>query len=604
MQPSLAPSVSDTSSSLPLQTPPPSPPPTDRKYSHHVRAITTWIRGPVPPIDVFFTPIFPALQEWPSETFLRTFKRRRHQLLALVSYLFTWLVLFIVVVHYSRFADTVEGEAPTHLACSSTLWGKNNQCGLNGEGCLPFSNSSFAFRCPAGCITSGQVLNPRAVGDQLVAYRPFVVGGPSNTNAKDYGIYRADSFICPAAIHAGAISARYGGCGILSQVGSNNDYPATTRYGISSIGFDATFPSSYTFLRNFRSTSCRDLRWHLFAVSIPFTTFISIVSPHASIPFYATFTGIFFHVALASDPPYLSDPYALVSRALSRFLPAAFIAHFIWTYILQRIHSRAPKGSRTILYLGGLWVGALTNITLDRLIPINRLTSRDLAQQPGAKAALAIIILLLAILAIGQIHYLRLSGQLPTMLGVYSFLGTGLGLLAAIPGTSLRIHHYILALLLLPGCRVLTRPSLLYQGLLVGLFINGVARWGFAGIVETPGSLIGDGLYYSAVPAFEPAPVVRADNVTVYWPAMDESTVAVVGMQSIAAVGMSVLVNDVERYSGRGNDGGEFMFARKSSERAYVRMAFLVRGGGTLDYTRAGVVEKDGKWVEPAAGWS
>lgn len=352
------------------------------------------------------------------------------------------------------------------------------------------------------------------------------------------------------------------------------------------------------------STACRDLRWHLFAVSIPFTTIISIVSPHAAIPFYATFTGVFFHVALASDPPYLANPYALVSRALARFLPAAFIAHFIWIYILRRPHSRAPKVSRTILYLGGLWVGALTNITLDTMIPINRLTSRDLAQQPGAKAALAIIVLLLIMLIIGQIHYLRLSGQLPTMLGVYSSLGTGLGLLAAIPGTSLRIHHYILALLLLPGCRVLTRPSLLYQGLLVGLFINGVARWGFAGIVETPGSLIGDGLYYSAVPAFEPPPAVTTENVTVFWPPIGDTTVAIVGVQKVGAVGVSVLINDVERYAGRGNGSGEFVFARRTSERTYVRMAWMVRGGGTLDYTRAGVVEKDGRWVDPPIGWS
>jgi len=484
---------------------------------------------------------------------------------------------------------------------------KNNLCGLNGEGCLPFSNSSFAFRCPSDCVTSGQVLNPRAVGDQVVAYRTFVVGGANGGDG--YGTYRADSFICPSAIHAGVFPSHYGGCGVLMRIGEATSFPPTKRHGIESIGFDATFPSSYTFASGVQSTACKDLRWHLFAVSIPFTTAISVISPVPAIPFYATFVGVFFHVALASDPPFLNNPYALINRALSRFLPAAFVAHFIWLYILKRPHKNAPPIERTLLYLSGLWVGALTNITFDKLIPISRLTARDLHQQPGAKAALAIIIIIIVVLAVGQIHYLRLSGRLPKVGALYASVGASLGLLAAIPGTSLRIHHYILALLLLPGCRLLTRPSLIYQGILVGLFINGVARWGFAGVVETPDSLIGDGLYYSSVPNIT-APTVTPDNFTVSLPTPPED---LTGGDAYAVTGVSVLVNDVERYQyhlpdgdveGGGDAGKELTYPRRSGERAYLRMAWLTRGGDTLDYTRAGVVEVNGTWRGPKRGWS
>lgn len=489
---------------------------------------------------------------------------------------------------------------------------KNNGCGLNGEGCLPFENSTVAFRCPADCITGSQVLNPRAVGTEVVAYRTFVVGGPTAEEAsskESYGTYRADSFVCASAIHAGLITPRFGGCGVLSQIGESANFPSSDRNGISSISFDARFPSSYTFLPGVRSSSCRDLRWHLFAVSIPFTTVLSLVSPSPAIPFFATFAGIFFHVALASDPPYLTNPYDMVSRALSRFLPAIFIAHFLWSYVLRRPHRLAPNVERTILYLGGLWVGALTNITLDAMIPINRLTGRDLEQQPGAKAALAIIVIILCVLVVGQVHFLRLSGQLPTMLGVYAAIGVGLGLLASIPGTTLRIHHYIIGLLLVPGCRVCTRPALLYQGLLLGLFINGIARWGFAGIVETPGSLQGDGLYFSTVPEFLPAPVAAPGNVTVYWPWMPEAAGA--PGSSNEAVGVSVIVNDVERYEWRaamaGNTSvleGEYTFSRGGGEKSYLRLAWMLRSGQTLDYTRAGVVEADGEWRAPEEGGS
>lgn len=49
-------------------------------------------------------------------------KRRTAQVAALVVYLLVWLALFIVVVHYSRFADSVEGVAPMHLWCGASLW--------------------------------------------------------------------------------------------------------------------------------------------------------------------------------------------------------------------------------------------------------------------------------------------------------------------------------------------------------------------------------------------------------------------------------------------------------------------------------------------------
>jgi len=488
--------------SLVAVTPPPSLAQQARRFQ---RWATEWIKGPQPPADVSFRPFFPELQSWPVRTFERVCKRRRIQLFALVSYLFVWFVLFVAVVHYSSFADSVEGLQPVHLTCTSSFWLKNGGCGLDGEECLPFDNNTLPFRCPANCISSGRVLNPRAVGAELVSYTNFVIGGPSpdDVDNTSIGTYRGDSFICVAAIHAGIASDRFGGCGAVSQTGTRNNFPASERNGISSIPFDSTFPSSFTFLKGISSSSCRDLRWHLFAVSIPFTTVISIVSPSAAVTFFSVFTSFYFHVALASDPPSFLNPYDIVSSALSGFLPAIFVAYVLWRHVLQPIHNSplllSAAIEKSILFLGGLWVGALTNITFDAIIPITRLTARDLNQEPGAKAALSIIIIILACIVVGQIHYLRLSGQLPKMLALYIAMGVGLGFLAAIPGTSLRIHHYILALLLLPGCRVLTRPALFYQGLLLGLFINGIARWGFDAIVQSPGSLIGDGLLFSGL---------------------------------------------------------------------------------------------------------
>jgi hypothetical protein len=122
-------SAGTTNSRVPLTAaaaeavePPPPPPPTIARHRRYYNAVLTWIRGPDPPIDVAFTPIFGSLQEWPSRVFVKLCKRQRNQVLVLVPYLFVWLLLFVVVVHYSRFADEVDGEVPLHFGCSTSLW--------------------------------------------------------------------------------------------------------------------------------------------------------------------------------------------------------------------------------------------------------------------------------------------------------------------------------------------------------------------------------------------------------------------------------------------------------------------------------------------------
>ena len=79
-------------------------------------------------------------------------------------------------------------------------------------------------------------------------------------------------------------------------------------------------------------------------------------------------------------------------------------------------------------------------------------------------------------IAVKEIYYLRLECRLRSYLKVYACMIGGLALLAAMPSRHLGVHHYILALLHLPGTAMQTRPSLFYQGFLIGLLTNGVAR--------------------------------------------------------------------------------------------------------------------------------
>jgi len=460
----------------------------------------------------------------------------------------------------------------------------------------------MAFRCPANCKRV-QLLNPHAVGDKVENYRPLVVGGPTDEEETlESTYYRGDSFICGSAIHSGFISDRTGGCGVLSLVGEKTNFPSVNKNHIKSIAFDSYFPQSFTFLPG-TSTQCRDLRWPLLAVSLTFTILLSLFTTSPAVFFPSVFFGIFFHVALASDPPNLTDYYSIVSIALGRFLPAAFCMFAVYKFCvsrqLQGLHAQIEK---TVLWLGGCWVGALNNYTFDK-IPIERLTPHDIKNQPGAVPALIIIVLLLFCIALGQAWALRVEGRLPKFLAIYAIFGTVILSLVAVPKMNVRIHHYILGLLLVPGTSMQNRPSLLFQGILIGLFINGIARWGFDSILQTPAELRGDAPLGSLLPVIAP-PIIHLNthtsllpNITFEWEFPFPKHYD----------GMSILVNDVERFRGY-EDGGRSSFTwvrgeEKLGLNEYFRFAFL-RGSDRGDYTKAGTWTKEGGWRHMKSGSS
>jgi len=247
-------------------------------------------------------------------------------------------------------------------------------------------------------------------------------------------------------------------------------------------------------------------------------------------------------------------------------------------------------------------VGALENYTFNA-IPIQRLTPHDLEQQPGAKAALAVIIVVIVVVAALQVYFFRQEGRLVPYLQLYLLLAAGLVILAVLPGLSLRIHHYIIGLLLLPGTSMQIRPTLLYQGLLVGLFINGIARWSWDPILQTAAQLRGDGVQDSLLPVLLAPAIVLGANI---------STITFTWQPSPAPRydGISVLVNDVERFRGYFADfdadsalKDQFVWERKGglAMDEYFRFAYM-EGSNVDDYTRAGVWDSKGEWVQMPPG--
>ncbi|KAK6363548.1 hypothetical protein TWF730_000976 [Orbilia blumenaviensis] len=584
------------------------------KSKKYTSAIARWIKGPVPPETLKIKPLFPDIQAIPIRILDSLCPHKKTKAVAWLVACAIWMTAFVLVIHYSYFA----GEEMM-LGCNNSLWSKNNGCGLNGINCRSFANETLKFRCPTDC-DSARLLEPYTVGTQQLNYQALVVGGglPSLGVDPETRHYRADSFICLAATHAEILRPNKGGCARLRKTGMQASFPDSLSGGIQSVPFDAPFPYSFTVEGLDDSESCTDLRWTAFSITLVFNIVISLFTTNPTVFFWTLFCSIFWEVGMAGDPPGHASPYDLIAIGATRFLPTAFAAYALERMVVRRtLKDLNAQFEKTILWLGACWFGALNNYTFDKWIPISRLTPHDLNQQPGAKAALAAIVVVLTVIAVFQALHIRREGNMKKYLWFYAGAGAGLGLLIAVPGVNLRIHHYILSLLLLPGTRIQTRPSMIYQGLLMGLFINGLARWGWDGVLQTSAELRGDALLGSVLPKVEDV-VVMATNVTIGWASIEKPWDAV-----------SVIVNDVERYRGSessvvlerrtvgeimkqslwDNPGGKIfpedqgMFGNEEAEKMYIRIGY-VRGSSVGDYTKAGTVFANGTWEEMEGGAS
>ncbi|KAJ5758406.1 hypothetical protein N7520_005562 [Penicillium odoratum] len=617
------------------------------------RATANWVKGPDPPHMLLLKPLFPRLQELPVQYLDRFFSKRKHKLFLLLLLYTSWFLPWFLVLLHSRSSGYIEGYGQLQtLSCSTNLWQFENGCGLNGNDCRPFSSSTMAFRCPANC-RDAKLLEPHIVGNQSFNYEGLVIGG-SLPHSSESAIYRADSFVCQAAIHSGIISNE-GGCGVVKLEGAAHSFPAVKQNGIQSKSFPSTFPKAFSFLQlsSSKSNCPADPRWSLLGVTAAAIGLLWLFCTSPPVLFFSTFFIVFSHTGLVADPPSYPNLADLVSTLLSRMLPASFVVYVLYKFcaapLLKPITSPIYQVEKLLLYLPPLFIGALNNYTFARLIPLQRLTPMDIQQQPGAKLALALVIPTVILIILSQAWQIRQGGLLPRYLKIYCSMGLIILILLPLPGLRLRIHHYILAILLMPGTAFPTRPSLIYQGLLLGLFINGIARWGFASIIETPAALgeapgrngahdwwgsaypnITDSSVRISLPGVGSHHTHRGNGNITFGLWEPER------MVELDVDGISVLLNDVERWRAyvdedkrgeftwhrHGHDGLELqqppVFERRSvgseldsqsvllgggdsfdePEDLFFRFAFL-RGAEAGRYGPTGVWRSDGTWKSP-----
>lgn len=180
------------------------------------RAVVKWVKGPVPPRQLKIEPFFPKIQQAPIRLLDRYLPKRRHRIFLLVTFYAAWLLTWSLMLKHHATSGYIKGYGrPANIWCGASFWNDGNGCGLNGNNCRPFSSAHMAFRCPADCLST-HLLETHWVGNQSLRYQGLVVGGPKPDDANAIPIYRGDSFICQAAIHAGVITDANGGCGVVS----------------------------------------------------------------------------------------------------------------------------------------------------------------------------------------------------------------------------------------------------------------------------------------------------------------------------------------------------------------------------------------------------
>lgn len=288
----------------------------------------------------------------------------------------------------------------------------------------------------------------------------------------------------PAGSCSGIVSLSKGGCGNVQLVANYTNYVPTSGHGLDSIGFPTTFPIGFRLAPSSNPSRCADRRIPALAMNIILTSSLFLLfRPQPIVIFWCLFAVGYWHIIIFSQPRRVPPP---MSDAFADFLPGLFMAYGIWRVAFRFVLPSFMKMplEATVWYIGPFWVGVLANVTFNK-IPIDRLLVSDIRRRPGALTALIVVVAVVLVVLINQIRVIRKTGWLPHYARWYLAGGLVLLVLALLPGLTLRLHHYIVALILLPVTAFPTRLSAVYQAFLLGLFINGGAAFRWDSILQT-----------------------------------------------------------------------------------------------------------------------
>ena len=366
------------------------------------------------------------------------------------AYICIALALAATLTYYHAFAASAPNLAAA--TCASTL--------RDGP-CASSAGAACTLRCPPRCADAW-------VGN-ATAYAVF--GG-------DDAIYRGDSKLCRAALHAGLLNDGVGGCARVTLGGPRPFFPGATANGVASL--PAPYYPTTLLLSASNASFCGSLQW---PALLPFFLLASggglLLLPRALS--YALMCGLgFWYLVLTARG---GDALETLLVGVGGGVSAAALVAAAW----RAAGVRALGGERQVFTAACSlllpFTAALHMNFLTALLPDVDLDAASIAASPNSALFLAGFVVAL-VGALGcHARLLWRDGLCARFAFSY---GVCLAALAAATlalrgNATLHLHHSLLAVLLLPLTRFTVWYSVACHGALLGVLLNGVAFWGVSG---------------------------------------------------------------------------------------------------------------------------
>ncbi|WVN86050.1 uncharacterized protein L203_101208 [Cryptococcus depauperatus CBS 7841] len=506
---------------------------------------------------------------------------------ALYPFLAVWVTANVLLTRQQYYLH----DTPSIVQCTSSPWEDwpPDSCGISGTLCEQDLNrlEGSSLRC-MGC-SDIQLGNPRWIGGQKINHQPVIVGGGDKDRT-----YRADSWLCPSAIHSGLISSQMGGCVTFHALpfpSLFSPFVNSSANKLTSQGFTPSFPGAFRLLKE-DASGCLDLHWIMTAFN---STCLAITTlflrPPPALLFSLLFFLGFFQISLFSNPPSYPPDW---EQLLSRFLPSSLIAYWIYkqSFCITLPAFRKLPFEVTILQGASYWLGVESS-TMFANFPITRL-GYDPLDPAGIIALICVIIIVIGVVGIQWWEFRRLALVQYYLIRYLPLIPIFI-VLSFIPDYSLRPHHYMLALLAIPLLSLPNRVSLCLQAFMLGLYLDGVCRWGYASILESNESLLGDADSGSWVPEFWQN---SSTSTMLYWSGIGND------LKSANVSEYSILLNDIQV---SGNYTQTYINISSLDidlhKDNYFRIAYMANGS-SLDFSNPITRWKNGTWNWVEAGFS
>jgi hypothetical protein len=432
--------------------------------------------------------------------------------------------------------------------------------------------------CPSGC-SNFRKWGYSFVGSRAWQYVPYVIGN---------GTYRGDSWICQSAIHDGVIGSLGGPVSV--KINSNSTtlaYKSAIRNGLSSIPMNSTFPVDFTVSKVEESCwYCHDWLVVTTLVTMLYFAILPFVSTK-SLFFYGFCSWIYIYWISFSPDTGRTDK----QQYLASLIPFASLVYILYTNVYEYV---LPEPSMLpletlFLFCTGTLAGLFFDYVSNLLPPLPALSFGPNMLRNGLVSFLLSIIGLLVVLlvAVYLMFQHRKYGSLKDVLKFY---------MVVIPVYSfssfvfvdlvVHVHHYILALLVIPLTRLKSLPCLLISGFFLGWFSQGAIKFGFDAPFDTQQIAHREGGFTLNSPtiqwSIEPSKII---NNTVSWvyPLTDSLNVTDLDDNLLEKTGIgfySLFMNDYEVYRGK-----QASFSIPLTRNGFFRVALVSFGGATLDFS-------------------